>query len=149
MNDADQDSIAEQLREVRDFLKENSFFPDDALLWSANCLTAFLDGKAKSLDHAFGIRTSKRGPKPMDEGKHDDWVVAAWWKVKEATPMGSEWPNTKALAGIGRYFGLGGSDSKNAEDHAVASELKRILIRYRGFITKSVSAEIGARLRTE
>jgi hypothetical protein len=143
------DEACEKLSRLMDFLSRQTLFPGDIPSWAANCIRAYLDGAEKSLDHAFGIRSSKRGPKPMTEGRHDDWVVAAWKRVLNETPDGKDWPDTKALAEIGRYFGLGGRGNEDTEDHAIASELKRILIRYHRIIIEQLSSEQANELRDE
>lgn len=137
--------IRERLSRLTGFLLKQSAFNGDTLSWAAGCLQSFLDGGAKTLDHAFGLRSSRTGRKPMQSGAHNDWVVAAMLKVVAATPLGSEWPDTKTMAKIGREFGLGGKDNANADDHGIASELKRILIRYQPIIVKQLSDEITAR----
>lgn len=78
----------------------------------------------------------------MESGEHDDWVVSALLSVNEATPEGKKWPDTKTLAKIGRYYGLGGKDFKNAADHGIASELKRILTRYNSIAINQLSNKI-------
>ena len=82
----------------------------------------------------------------MESGEHDDWVVAAWQNVLGETPDGKMWPNTKVLAKIGRYYGLGGKNNESTEDYAIASELKRILIRYGPIIVEKLSEEINIRM---
>ena len=78
----------------------------------------------------------------MQEGVSDDWVTAAFLRVVACTPKGKEWPDTETLAKIGRDFKRGGDD-----DHGIASELKRILTRYRSIIVKQVSDELTAKRR--
>ena len=146
MKPKDKDEIREQLSSLVNFLNMQSLFAGDDPSWAANCIKSFLDGREKTLDHAFGLRTSKRGPKQMNSGEHDDWVVSAWEEVISVTPKDKKWPDTKTLAKIGRYYGLGGRDSAIADDGGIASELKRILIRYGPIIVKQLSEEIIERL---
>lgn len=140
------DEVRERLNRLMDFLVTQSAFTGDNLSWAAICIKSYLDGSKKTLDHAFGLRDSKRGPKQMMEGTHDDWVVSAWCEVIGKAPLGKDFPNTATLAKIGRYYGLGGQDSANTEDHAIASELKRILKRYQPIIVKQLSDRISAGL---
>lgn len=141
----DDEGTRDKIARLRDFLQKQSAFSGDNLSWAADCLTRFLTDEAKTLDHAFGLRSGKRGPKPMQSGEHDDWVVSAFFEVTKNTPPGEEWPNTKTLAGIGRYYGLGGRDNEDTEDHAIASEIKKILIRYKPIIIRQLNEEISKR----
>lgn len=148
MNDlaGQEDETRERLAMLSEFLRNQSAFAGDSLSWAADCIQSFLDGNEQTLDHAFGLKSSKRGPKPMESGAHDDWVVAAWCEVRSATPIGRDKPDTKTLAGIGRKYGLGGRSPEDADDHGIASELQRILDRYQPIITKQLSDELTARL---
>ena len=141
-----QDEINSRLTRLADFLHKQSAFTGDNESWAADCIKSYLDGTEKTLDYAFGLRSSKRGPKPMVYGAHDDWVVAAWSDVISETPEDEDWPNTGVLADIGRYYGLGGKNNPDAEDHGIASELKRILNRYRRIIVKQLSDELTTRM---
>ena len=131
MKPRNKDEVREKLVSLVRSLKKNSTFEGDTSSWAADCIQTYLARSEKTLDHAFGLRSSKRGPKPMESGEHDDWVLAALLSVNEVTPEGEEWPDTKVLAKIGRFYGLGGEDNENTEDYAIASELKRILARYK------------------
>jgi len=144
--DKDKDEIRKRLSSLVNFLNMQSLSAGDDPSWAANCIQLFLDGDEKTLDHAFGLHSSKRGLKPMESGEHDDWVVAAWQQVLSATPEGKMWPDTKTLAKIGRYFELGEKDNENTEDHIIASELKRTIIQYGPIIVKQLSEEIIIRV---
>ena len=141
-----EEEVRERLADVSDFLKAQSAFDGDSLSWAARCITEFLNGQARTLDHAFGLIVDKRQV-PMKEGVHDDWVAAAFLHVIACTPKGKEWPDTNTLAEIGRYFGLGGKDPANAENHGIASELKRIIERYRSIIVRQLGDELTAKRR--
>lgn len=137
-----EDKIRDQLTHVMAFLSKQSAFNGDSLSWAADSLKSYLDGNAKTLDHAFGLCSGKTGPKPMKSGTHDDWVAAAWVEVSSSTPIGKEYPDTKKMAEIGRYFGLGGKDPANADDHGIASHLKRILKSYHEIYVQQLSDEL-------
>ena len=141
--------IRERLCRLKDFLFKQSAFDGDNLSWAADCIQRFLDDKENTLDHAFGLRSSKKGRKPMQSGEHDDWVPAAWEQIFLATPNDKEWPDTRTIAEIGREYGLGGIDPASADDHGIASELKRILIRYKPIIVKQFSDELTAKWNEE
>ena len=146
MTSKDKDEIRKRLSSLVNFLNMQSLFAGDNPSWAADCIQSFLDGDEKTLDHAFGLHSSKRGLKPMESGEHDDWVVAAWQQVLSVTPEGKMWPDTKTLAKIGRYFELGEKDNENTEDHIIASELKRTIIQYGPIIVKQLSEEIIIRV---
>lgn len=148
MEDKNKD-IKVRLKRVMDFLSKQSTFDGDSLSWAAHSIKLYLDGSEKTLDHAFGLRSSKTGKKPMESGTHDDWVAAAWCEVVTKTPIGKEYPSTKTMAKIGRYYGLGGKDASMSEDSGIASELKRILTRYRQIIVDQISTELSDRWNEE
>lgn len=83
MRPKNKDEVREKLVSLGNFLNMQSVLAEsvlrgqDTLTWAADCIQSYLDGKEKTLDHAFGLRSSKRGPKPMESGEHDDWVVNA------------------------------------------------------------------------
>ena len=141
-----EDKIRDQLTDVMKFLSKQSAFDGDSLSWAADSIKLYLNGSEKTLDHAFGLRSSKTGKKTIESGTHDDWIAAAWYEVVTKTPIGKEYPSTKTMAEIGRYFGLGGKDASIAEDSGIASELKRILKRYRPIIADQISTELSDRL---
>lgn len=72
MNPNNKDEVQKKLGSVASFLHMHSVLPGDTLTWAADCIQSYLDGKKETLDHAFGIRSSKRGPKPMESGEHDE-----------------------------------------------------------------------------
>lgn len=130
-----QSDVRKKLRLVQRTLQDVASPFDEHLMWAAECIGAFIDERAPSLDHAFGLRTSKRGAKPgrLDEGKHADWAPDAWMDVIRVTPPGRDWPSTKQLADIAKQYPLRKCIEKTdeAEDHALAADLKRILDRYK------------------
>lgn len=125
----------EKLKCVQRTLKDVASPFDEHMIWAAECIGAFIDGREPSLDHAFGLRTSKRGAKPgqLDDGVHSDWAPEAWMDVLRATPVGQEWPSTKQLADIAKQYPLRKciAETDAAEDSALAADLKKILSRYK------------------
>lgn len=77
MTSKDKDEIRKRLSSLVNFLNMQSLFAGDGPAWAANCIQSFLDGDKKTIDHVFGLHSSKRGLKSMESGEHDDWVVAA------------------------------------------------------------------------
>lgn len=146
MKPRNKDEVREKLVSLVRSLKKNSTFEGDTSFWAADCIQSYLDGSEKTLDHAFGIRSSKRGPKAMESGKHDEWVAAALLSVQSKTPEGKKWPNTKDLADIGRFHGLGVGRKEDSGDHAIASELKGILDRYEKIALEQISKKINVKL---
>jgi hypothetical protein len=117
MKPKNKDEIREKLANVVDFLNMQSIIPgEDTLSWAADCIKSYLEGKEKSLDHAFGLRSSNKGQKQMKPSKHDNWVADALKLVLTKTPEGKPWPDIKELAKIGRFCGLGGGNQEDAED---------------------------------
>lgn len=140
--------IKERLTKLAQYLAENSAFDGDNNSWAAKCIETYLSADPeKTLDHAFGIRSSKRGRPPGKAETHDEWVTNAFIEVLKSTSPGKKWPSTKELARIGRYYGLGGRDNANAEDSGIASDLKNILETYQSIIVKQLSEELTAKMK--
>ena len=59
------DTARKKLAELRDNLKRNNFF------CAADCLGAYLEGRAKSLDEAFGIKSRIRRGRPTENEARD------------------------------------------------------------------------------
>ena len=143
MSPKPEDEIREKLANVGDFLNMQSIIPgEDTLSWAADCIKSYLEGKEESLDHAFGLNSSKRGQKPNKSSKHDDWVADALKLVLTKTPVGQKWPSTKELAKIGRFCRPEWKDKENTDDHAIASELKSILTQYKSAAINQLSNKI-------
>lgn len=143
MSSKSKDEIREKLANVGDFLNMQSVIPgEDTLSWAANCIKSYLEGKETSLDHAFGLHSSKGGAKPNKSSKHDDWVADALKLVLTKTPVGQKWPSTTDLAKIGRFCRPEWKDKENTEDHVIASELKHILSQYKSTAINQLSNKI-------
>ena len=152
--------VLEKLQLLVNFLRDQSAFDGDLQDWAAEAITRYIDGSAnvKTLDHAFGLKSSKRGRKAglLEEGQHEAWVVEAFFDVLAATPIGKNWPNTRVLAKISRDYPLRKTiqSADDETDGALASELKKILERYRPLViarlAKRISPDDGkARFPTE
>ena len=137
--------IQENLASVGTFLSmQSALLPgEDTLSWAAGCIRSYVEGKEKSLDLAFGLRSTEREkPEPaVPSGKHDDWIATALRLVISKTPAEKEWPVTKDLADIGRFCGLG-EKNKDADDESIASELKRILALYDSIAIEQLAKKI-------
>ena len=146
MKPKSKEEIQENLASVGTFLSmQSALLPgEDTLSWAAECIRSFVEGKEKSLDLAFGLRSTEREkPEPaVPSGKHDDWIATALRLVISKTPAGKEWPVTKDLADIGRFCGLGENNNNNTEDESIASELKRILALYDSIAIEQLSKKI-------
>jgi hypothetical protein len=138
--------IQENLVSVGSFLSmQSALLPgEDALSWAADCIQSYIAGKEKSLDLAFGLRSTEREkPEPaVPSGNHDDWIATALRLIISKTPAGKEWPVTKDLADIGRFCGLGEKNSTDTDDESIASELKRILALYDSIAIEQLSKKI-------
>ena len=138
-----EDEIREKLANVGDFLNMQSVIPgEDTLSWAADCIKSYLEGKEKSLDHAFGLHSNKGGTKSNKSSKYDDWVADALKLVLTKTPVGQKWPSTKELAKIGRFCRPEWKNKEDTEDHVIASELKHILSQYKSTAINQLSNKI-------
>ncbi len=143
MSPKSEDEIKEKLANVGDFLNMQSVLPgEDTLSWAADCIKSYLGGKEKSLDHAFGLHSSKQRSTPNKSSKHDDWVADALKLVLTKTPVGQKWPSTEELAKIGRFCRPEWKNKEDIEDHSIASELKHILSRYKSTAINQLSNKI-------
>ena len=146
MKPKSKEEIQENLASVGTFLSMHStLLPgEDTLSWAAECIRSYVEGKEKSLDLAFGLRSAERGkPEPaVPSGKHDDWIATALRLVISKTPAGEEWPVTKDLADIGRFCGLGEKNNNDTDDGSIASELKRILALYDSIAIEQLGEKI-------
>jgi hypothetical protein len=145
MKPKNKEEIQESLASVGTFLSmQSSLLPgEETLSWAAECIQSYVEGKEKSLDLAFGLRGTER-VKPesaVPSGNHDDWIATALRLVISKTPAEKEWPDTKDLADIGRFCGLG-EKNKDADDESIASELKRILALYDSIAIEQLSKKI-------
>ncbi len=145
MRPKSKEEIQENLASVGTFLSmQSALLPgEDTLSWAAGCIRSYVEGKEKSLDLAFGLRSTEREkPKPaVPSGKHDDWIATALRLVISKTPAGKEWPVTKDLADIGRFCGLG-EKNNDTDDESIASELKRILALYDSIAIEQLAKKI-------
>ena len=146
MKPKSKEEIQENLASVGTFLSMHSaLLPgEDAISWAAECIRSYVEGKEKSLDHAFGLRSTEREnpTPPPPPGKHDDWIATALRLVISRTPAGKEWPVTKDLADIGRFCGLGEKNQNDTDDDSIASELKRILALYDSIAIEQLGKKI-------
>lgn len=146
MKPKNKEEIHENLASVGTFLSmQSALLPgEDALSWAADCIRSYIEGKEKSLDLAFGLRSTEREKPEMavPSGKHDDWIATALRLVISKTPAGKEWPVTKDLADIGRFCGLGEKNSTDTDDESIASELKRTLALYDSIAIEQLSKKI-------
>ena len=126
MKPKSKEEIQENLASVGTFLSmQSALLPgEDTLSWAAGCIRSYVEGKEKSLDLAFGLRSTEREkPEPaVPSGKHNDWIATALRLVISKTPAGKEWPVTKDLADIGRCCGWGEKKYNDTDDEAIASE---------------------------
>ena len=145
MKPKSKDEIQENLASVGTFLSmQSTLLPrEDSLYWAAECIRSYVEGKEKSLDLAFGLRSNEiENPEPtLPSGKYDSWIATALRLVISKTPEGKEWPVTKDLADIGRFCGLEES-IKDTDDESIASELKRILAQYDSMAIEQLSKKI-------
>ncbi len=145
MKSKSKDEIQENLASVGTFLSmQSTLLPgEDSLSWAAECIRSYIEGKEKSLDQAFGLRSTEiENPEPTKPSrKHDNWIATALRLVISKTPDGKEWPDTKDLADIGRFCGLGES-IKDTNDESIASELKHILALYDSMAIEQLSKKI-------
>ena len=145
MKSKSKNEIQENLASVGTFLSmQSTLLPgEDSLSWAAECIRSYIEGKEKSLDQAFGLCSTEienpESTKPS--GKHDNWIATALRLVISKTPEGKEWPDTKDLADIGRFCGLG-ENIKDTSDEYIASELKRILALYDSMAIEQLSKKI-------
>jgi len=146
MKPKSKEEIQENLASVGTFLSmQSTLLPgEDTLSWAAECIRSYVEGKEKSLDLAFGLRSTEREkPEPAaPSGKHDDWIATALRLVISKTPAGKEWPVTKDLADIGRFCGLGEKNQTDTDDDFIASELKRILALYDSIAIEQLGEKI-------
>lgn len=146
MKPKNKEEIHENLASVGTFLSmQSALLPgEDALSWAADCIRSYIEGKEKSLDLAFGLRSTEREKTEtaVPSGKHDDWIATALRLVISKTPAGKEWPVTKDLADIGRFCGLGEKNSTDTDDESIASELKRTLALYDSIAIEQLSKKI-------
>lgn len=146
MKPKSKEKIQENLASVGTFLSmQSTLLPgEDTLSWAAECIRSYVEGKEKSLDLAFGLRSTEREkPEPaVPSGKHDDWIATALRLVISKTPAGKEWPVTKDLADIGRFCGLGEKNKNDTDDDSIASELKRILALYDSIAIEQLGEKI-------
>jgi hypothetical protein len=146
MKPKSKEEIQENLASVGTFLSmQSALLPgEDTLSWAAGCIRLYVEGKEKSLDLAFGLRSTEREkPEPaVPSGKHDDWIATALRLVISKTPAGKEWPVTKDLADIGRFCGLGEKNNNDTDDESIASELKRILALYDSIAIEQLGKKI-------
>jgi hypothetical protein len=146
MKPKSKEEIQENLASVETFLSmQSALLPgEDTLSWAAGCIRSYVEGKEKSLDLAFGLRSIEREkPEPaVPSGKHDDWIATALRLVISKTPAGKEWPVTKDLADIGRFCGLGEKNNTDTDDESIASELKRILALYDSIAIEQLGKKI-------
>ena len=147
MKPKSKEEIQKNLASVGTFLSmQSALFPgEDTLSWAAECMRSFVEGKEKSLDHAFGLLDNKKekpGPVVPSSNKHDDWIATALRLVISKTPTGKEWPVTKDLADIARFCGLGEKNENDADDESLASELKCILALYDSIAIEQLSKKI-------
>jgi len=146
MKPKSKEEIQENLASVGTFLSmQSTLLPgEDTLSWAAECIRSYVEGKEKSLDLAFGLRSTEREkPEPaVPSGKHDDWIATALRLVISKTPAGKEWPVTKDLADIGRFCGLGEKNQTDTDDDFIASELKRILALYDSIAIEQLGEKI-------
>ena len=145
MKPKSKEEIQESLTSVGTFLSmQSSLLPgDDALSWAADCIQSYVEGKEKSLDLAFGLRSTEE-VKPgaaTPSGEHDDWIATALRLVISKTPADEEWPITKDLADIGRFCGLG-EKNNDTDDESIATELKRILALYDSIAIEQLGKKI-------
>ena len=146
MKPKSKEEIQENLASVGTFLSmQSTLLPgEDTLSWAAECIRSYVEGKEKSLDLAFGLRSTEREkPEPaVPSGKHDDWIATALRLIISKTPAGKEWPVTKDLADIGRFCGLGEKNQTDTDDDFIASELKRILALYDSIAIEQLGEKI-------
>ena len=146
MKPKSKEEIQENLASVGTFLSmQSALLPrEDTLSWAAGCIRSYVEGKEKSLDLAFGLRSTerKKSEPAVPSGKHDDWIATALRLVISKTPAGKEWPVTKDLADIARFCGLGEKNSKDTDDESIASELKRILALYDSIAIEQLGKKI-------
>jgi len=145
MKPKSKEEIQENLASVGTFLSmQSSLLPgEDTLSWAADCIQSYVEGKEKSLDLAFGLRSAekvKSEPAGAPLGEHDDWIATALRLVISKTPADKEWPVTKDLADIGRFCGLG--EANNDTDDDIATELKRILALYDSIAIEQLGKKI-------
>ena len=147
MKPKSKEEIQENLASVGTFLSmQSALLPgEDALSWAAECIRSYVEGKEKSLDLAFGLRSTerKKSEPTVPSGKHDDWIATALRLVISKTPAGKEWPVTKDLADIGRFCGLGEKNGTDTDDESIASELKRILALYDSIAIEQLAKKIN------
>ena len=146
MKPKSKEEIQENLASVGTFLSmQSSLLPgEDTLSWAADCIQSYVEGKEKSLDLAFGLRSAekvKSEPVGAPLGEHDDWIATALRLVISKTPADEEWPVTKDLADIGRFCGLG-EENNDTDDESIATELKRILALYDSIAIEQLGKKI-------
>ncbi len=146
MKPKSKEEIQENLTSVGTFLSmQSALLPgEDTLSWAAGCIRSYVEGKEKSLDLAFGLRSTEREKTEpaVPSGKHNDWIATALRLIISKTPAGKEWPVTKDLADIGRFCGLGEKNNNDTDDESIASELKRILAQYDSIAIEQLSKKI-------
>ena len=146
MKPKSKEEIQEDLASVGTFLSmQSTLLPgEDTLSWAAGCIRSYVEGKEKSLDLAFGLRSTegKKSEPAVPSGKHDDWIATALRLVISKTPAGKEWPATKDLADIGRFCGLEEKNGTDTDDESMASELKRILALYDSIAIEQLGKKI-------
>jgi hypothetical protein len=133
-----------RLADLETILRSQSAFDGDTPSWAADAIAAFLSG-APSLDHAFGLRSGKRGPKPLSRGagKHSEWVPKVWMEAYELQRLRPDLDEQTILAAFGRENQVGG---EGASDSAIAGEMRKKFDSYRLEIVEHWSQRLTALL---
>ena len=115
----------ERIQQLRDFLRQQSFLPEDVATWGAAALTRYLSGAESSLDHAFGLVQANHRP-PETERRFD---LAA--KAEDMRQAGKSWKTI--------------SDSFHASDELVKDQrgIRRLVNEFKNDL---MAREIGNRL---